>query len=374
LKRLAFALFGAVLVYLTFFVFAAGHLVWGGVLAAALIAFIVLGASLEKNYQAEQLASQVKLYAEQAKWSGSELILKPKVVKRLILAMIGAGLSLACLIGVVNFWPLANDEPLLLASLIAGAFVFTYPTWLTLAGFFREILAGYALKLDSSGFTLAGHPTIPWSGVYRAGHMTLNNNGTTDHFLDLEFSAEEIQANWRSKIRPFLIGPLAIAWPILRRSGKFKLRETLLTLPVPTIVTAICQIGSRYAPHPVVELRPHESLEDARQLAVLWNQSQHRPDSSERENVFANAIAGFSKKGGVVDSAALVAAMTQFDQDLPDPNVALQEYSELQRKLTRHSSEQLRKQKNRSTRRLTLFFVGIFLLAILYKLLPLLTA
>jgi hypothetical protein len=369
LKRIAFALFAALLFYLIIFAFAKGNFLFGGVASAALIAIMVFGSRLEAKSVTEKLTNQFKQYAEQAQWSGSELMVKPRWFKRLCFAVIWLGIFLTCLNGVLTFRHIAEEKPLLFFTLIGASLVFGYSAWLTLAGFFREILAGYCLKLNSHGFTLAGHPTIPWDGVYRAGHMWFDNKGIVHHFLDLEFSADEIQGRWPSKIRPFLIGPLAIALPILRRRGEFKLRGTFLALPVPTIVTAICQIGSRHAPHPIVQLNHRESLEDARRLAVLLAKARQPIDQSDQESAFKRAAAAFSKPGGAVDSADLVAAMTKLDQGLTAQSDAFKEYSQLQNKVLTQSGMQFRKKIDRDKKILNWVFGGAFLLVTLYYLL-----
>lgn len=329
---------------------------------------MVFVSRLDEKIAIEKMTNQIKQYAEQAQWSGTELIVKPCWFKRLCFAVIWLGIFLACLKGVSIIGSIAGEKPLLF-SFIGASLVFGYSAWLTLAGFVREILAGYSLKLNSHGFTLAGHPTMPWRGVYRAGHMSINNKGFVHHFLELEFSADEIQNHWPSKIRPFLIGPLVIAWPILRHRGEFKLRGTFLALPVPTIVTAICQIGSRHAPHPVVQLNQYESLEDARRLAVLWAKARQPIDQSEQEMEFKRAAADFSKPGGVVDSVDLDAAMAKLDRDLTAQSNAFSEYLQLQNKVRTQSSKQFSKQINRDIKILYWIFGGAFLLIMLYYLL-----
>ena len=194
----------------------------------------------------------------------------------------------------------------------------------------------------------------------------MHNYVFVHHFLDLEFSADEIQRHWSSKLRPFLIGPLVIGLPILRHSGKFRLRGTFLSLPVPTIVTAICQIGSRYAPHPVVQLSPRESLEDARQLAVLWSKASQPTDQSELEGAFGRAAAAFSKPGGVVNSVDLDAALAKVDRDLTARSDAFKEYVQLQGKVMSKGADQFLKQVKRDAKAFNWVFGGALLLFMLF--------
>ncbi|MBK6295200.1 MAG: hypothetical protein IPF55_13630 [Rhodoferax sp.] len=171
MKRLAFALFAALLFYGSVVLVVKGQLLFGGLSAAALIALMVFGSRLEAKSVTDKLTSQVKQYSEQAQWSGTELILRPRWFKRLCFAALWMSLFLACLNGVVTFRFVAGEKPLLYAALVVAALVFGYSVWMTVAGLVRELSAGYCLKLDAEGFALAGHPTIPWRGVYRAGHV-----------------------------------------------------------------------------------------------------------------------------------------------------------------------------------------------------------
>ena len=366
MKRLAFALFAALLFYGSVVLVVKGQLLFGGLSAAALIALMVFGSRLEAKSVTDKLTSQVKQYSEQAQWSGTELMLRPRWFKRLCFAALWMSLFLVCLNGVVTFRLVAGEKPLLYAALVVAALVFGYSVWMTVAGLVRELSAGYCLKLDAEGFALAGHPTIPWRGVYRAGHVAFDNKGTVHHFLDLEFSADQLQRHWSSKLRPFLIGPLVVGFSILRHSGRFRLRGTFLSLPVPTIVTAICQIGSRYAPHPVVQLNPRESLEDARRLAVLWSQATQPRDHSELENAFARAAAAFSKPGGVVNSVDLDAALAKVDRDLTAQGDAFKEYSQLQNKVMAQGRKRFWKEVDRDMKLINWVFGGAFLLVTLY--------
>lgn len=366
MKRLAFVLFAALLVYVSVFLVVKDQFWIGGLTAAALAALMVFGSRLEAKSVADKVTNQFKQYADQAHWSGTELILRPRWFKRLCFAALWSGVFLICLNSVATFRVIAGEKPLLYAALIGAALLLGYSTWMTLAGLVRELLAGYSLKLDADGFALAGHPTIPWRGVYRAGHVAFDNKGIVHHFLDLEFSADEIQRHWSSWLRPFLIGPLVIGLPILRHSGKFRLRGTFLSSPVPTIVTAICQIGSRYAPHPVVQLNPRESLEDARRLAVLWSKARQPTDQSELEGAFGRAAAAFSKPGGVVNSADLDAALANVDRGLTAQSDALKEYSQLQSKVLAQSNKQFWKEIDRDMKLINWVFGGAFFLVTLY--------
>lgn len=366
MKRLAFVFVAALLVYASVFLIVKGQLLFGALTAAALIALMVFGSRLEVKSVTDKLTNQIKQYAEQAHWSGTELILRPRWFKRLCFAALWAGIFLVCLNGVVTFRIIAGENPLLYAALVAAALLFGYSAWMNVAGILREVWVGYSLKLDAEGFALAGHPTIPWRGVYRAGHVALDNKGIVHHFLDLEFSADEIQRHWSSKLRPFLIGPLVIGLPILRHSGKFRLRGTFLSLPVPTIVTAICQIGSRYAPHPVVQLNPRESLEDARRLAVLWSKASQPTDQSELEGAFGRAAAAFSKPGGVVNSVDLDAALAKVDRDLTAQRDAFKDYMQLQSEVMAQGSKRFWKDVDRDMKMINWVFGGAFLLVTLY--------
>ena len=366
MKRLAFVLFAALLVYASVFLVVKDQFWIGGLTAAALAALMVFGSRLEAKSVADKVTNQFKQYADQAHWSGTELILRPRWFKRLCFAALWSGVFLICLNSVATFRVIAGEKPLLYAALIGAALLLGYSTWMTLAGLVRELLAGYSLKLDADGFALAGHPTIPWRGVYRAGHVAFDNKGIVHHFLDLEFSADEIQRYWSSRLRPFLIGPLALVFPTMRGKGRFRLRDTFLALPVPTIVTAICQIGSRHAPHPVVQLNPRESLEDARQLAVLWAKAIQPSDKSEMESAFARAAEAFSKPGGVVNPVDLEAALAKASGDLTARSDAFKEYAQLQGKVMSKGADQFLKQVKRDAKVFNWVFGGALLLFVLF--------
>ena len=81
-------------------------------MAAALIALMVFGSRLEKKSVTDKLTNQIKQYAEQAQWSGTELILQPRWFKRLCFAALWSGIFLACLNGVVTFRFIAGENPL----------------------------------------------------------------------------------------------------------------------------------------------------------------------------------------------------------------------------------------------------------------------
>ncbi|QGJ17295.1 MULTISPECIES: hypothetical protein [unclassified Polaromonas] len=361
MKRFAFLVVAAALFYLMIFSVVKGYFLLSGGATAALIFLMIRGARLEAKDVTEKITRQIKQYNEQAKWSGTALIVKPRWFKRLcfVLALLAA--FIPCLNGALTFQLTGEGKVSLFLFLVGASLVFGYAAWITLAGLVREIKSGYSLKIDSDGFSIAGHPTMPWRDVYRVGHWYREDRGFVHHFLDIELSASGIQDHWKSRVRPLLIGPLAIVLPIMRGTGTFKLRGTFLSLPVPMIVTAICEVGSRHSPNPVVQLNPQESLEDARKLAVLWSKASQPIDQSEQESAFQKAASSFSKPGGVVDSADLDSAMANIDKEFSARSGAFSEYLELKTKVMSQGNKQSQKQIEHDGQLLIWIFAGALL-------------
>jgi hypothetical protein len=366
LKRFAFLIVAAALFYLMIYSVVKGHFFLGGGATVALIFLMIRGARLEAKDATEKITRQIKQYNEQAKWSGAALIVKPRWFKRLcfVLALLAA--FIPCLNGALTFQLIGEGKVSLFLFLVGASLVFGYAAWITLAGLVREIQSGYSLKIDSDGFAIAGHPTMPWRDVYRVGHWYREDRGFVYHFLEVELSGSGIQDHWKSWARPLLIGPMAIVLPIMRGTGTFKLRGTFFSLPVPTIVTAICEVGSRHSQNPVVQLNPRESLEDARGLAVLWAKANRPIDQSEQESAFQRAASSFSKPGGVVDSADLDSAMANMGKEFSARSDAFIEYLELKTKVMSQGSKQLQKQMEHDGKMLTWIFAGALLVVPIY--------
>lgn len=362
MKRFAFLIVAAALFYLMMFSVANGHFLLGGGATVTLIILMIWGERLHARDTTDKVVKQVRQYNAQAKWSGAELIVKPRWFKRLCFVLALLAVLLPCLNGALTFQLLGEGKLSLLIFLVGASLVFGYSAWISLAGFVREMWAGYSLKIDSDGFAIAGHPTIPWCDVYRVGHWYRENH----HFLDIELSASGIQEHWKSRARPLLIGPLAIAIPIMRGTGTFKLRGTFLSQPVPTIVTAVCEVGSRHGPNPVVQLNPRESLEDARKLAALWAKASQPIDQSQQESAFQRAATSFSKPGGVVDSADLDSAMANIGQEFSARSDAFDEYLQLKTKVLSQGNKELQKQIEHDGNMLTWIFVGGMLVVPIY--------
>lgn len=366
MKRLSFLIVAVVLFYVVLFSVAKGHLLLGGVAVVPLTFLMIWGARLETRDNTDRFAKRIKQFSEQAKWSGTELIVKPRWFKRLCFAFVLLGVFLPSLNGALTFQLIGEGKLSLFVFLVGASTVFGYSAWITLAGLVREVQAGYSLKIDSDGFAIAGHPTIPWRDTYRVGHWYREDRGIVYHFLDVELSANGIQEHWKSSARPFLIGPLAIARPIMRRRGTFKLRGTFLSLPVPTIVTAICEVGSRHSPNPVVQLNPRESLDDARKLAALWAKASQPINQSEQESAFKRVASSFSKPGGVVDSVDLDAAMANIGKEFAARSDAFDEYWQLKAKVMSQGSKQFQNQIEHDEKMLTGIFAGAILAIPIY--------
>ena len=366
MKRFNFLVVAAVLFYLMIFSVVKGNLLLGGGATVALIFLMMRGARLEAKDTADKTTRQIKQYNEQAKWSGTALIVKPRWFKRLCFVFALLAAFLPCLNGALTFQLIGEGKVSLFLFLVGASLVTGYSAWITLAGLVREVLSGYSLKIDSHGFAIAGHPTMPWHDVYRVGHWYREDRGFVYHFLDVELSASGIQDHWKSRARPLLIGPLAIALPIMRGTRTFKLIGTFLSLPVPTIVTAICEIGSRHSSNPVVQLNPRESLEDARKLAVLWAKASQPIDQSEQESAFQRAASSFSKPGGVVDSADLDSAMANLGKEFSARSDAFDEYMQLKTKVMSQESKELQKKMEHDGKMLTRIFAGALLVVPIY--------
>jgi hypothetical protein len=339
-----------------------GDPLMGGGAAVALILLMIWGSRLHASDAADKVVKHVKQYNEQAKWSGAELIVKPRWFKRLCFALALLAVLLPCLNGALTFQLIGEGAVGLFLCLVGASLLFGYSAWITLAGLVREIQAGYSLKIDSHGFTIAGHPTMPWRDVYRVGHWYRDDH----HFLDVELSASGIQDHWMSRARPFLIGPLAIALPVMRSGRTFKLRGTFLSLPVPTIVTAICEVGTRHGSSPVVQLNPRKSLEDARKLAVLWAKASQPVDQLEQDSAFKRAALSFSRPGGIVDPVDLDTAMANIGKELSDRSDAFDEYWQLKTKVMSQGSRQWQEQMERDGKVLTRIFAGAMLVGPIY--------
>lgn len=329
---------------------------------------MVWGARLQKKDAAEKLAQQLKKHKKEALWTGAELIVKPRWIKRLCVAIILCGVCIICLKCLAVF-PFDSAKAQLWFVLLVGLTLgLGYSAWLTLMGLLRETLAGYSLKIDSMGIHLPGYPTIPWIGIYRAGHTWIDNKGTIYNFLELECSLHEVRKQWPRTWQLFFIGPVGAGISILQGTGHFKLRATFLKLPVPTIVKAICDIGSRYAPHPVVKWNAHESLEDARRLDVLWRRAMAPIDDTEQKKAFQITAAAFSKPSGAIDQALLDKTMGDMEKALVAKSDSFKEYSQLSARVnTQHSKNFL----SRIARDMKIFnwvFGGAFLLGLLYYL------
>ena len=368
MKRFTFLVGAAALFYLMMFSVVKGHLLLGGGATVALIFLMIWGARLQARDVTDKVTKQVKKYNEQAKWSGTELIVKPRWFKRLCFALALLAVFLLCLDGALTFQLIGGGKLSLFVFLVVASLVLGYSAWITLTGLAREIQTGYSLKIDSDGFAIAGHPTIPWRDVYRVGHWYREDRGFVYHFLDVELSASGIQEHWQNRARPFLIGPLAIALPIMRRRGTFKLRGTFLSLPEPTIVTAICVVGSRHSSNPVVQLNPRESLEDARKLAVLWAKASKPIDQSEQDSAFKRAASSFSKPGGVLDSVDLDSAMATIGKEFSARSDAFDEYWQLKTKVMSQGSKQFQKQVEHDSKMLPRIFFGAILVVPIYLL------
>lgn len=367
--RFAFALFAALLVYASFFLFMADQPLLAGMTAIALVIFMVYGSHTEEQSNTQRIHHQNKLYANQAQWSGTELILRPRWFKRLLVIAINVFIFLCLLMCAISIRYVPDKNVLLYTALIGSIFLSGYATWLTLTGLVRELVAGYSLKLDSQGFTLAGYQTIPWHGVYRAGHVTSQgHNNRVRHALHLELSTDEIKRQYPNQLRAFLIGPLDLGLPRVRKLGQIRLSETFLSLPVPMIVTAFCQIGSRYAPHSVVKLVPYESLEDARQLAFLSSKllelskiptfdlnKLSTPRNQMDTDTLDELNKNFKKK------------MESWDQQLKISDDISKEYWQLQNKLTIQSNAELSKKMKRDLKLIQWFFVGAFFIFMAYN-------
>ncbi|MDP3651506.1 MAG: hypothetical protein Q8R67_07475 [Rhodoferax sp.] len=366
MKRIAFLIVAAALFYLMIFSVAKGHLLLGGGASVALTFLMIWGSRLGASDATEKVTKKIKQYSEQATWSGTELIVKPMWFKRLCFSLALLAVFLPCLNGALTFQLVEEGELSLFVFLVSASLVLGYTAWITLAGLVREVQVGYSLKIDSDGFAIAGHPTIPWRDVYRVGHWYREDRGFVYHFLDFELSASGIQEHWKSRVRPFLIGPLAIALPIMRRRGTFKLRGVFLSLPVPTIVTAICEIGSRHSPNPVVQLNPRESLDDARKLAVLWAKASQPIDQSEQESAFKRATSSSSKPEGVVDSVDLDAAMAKIGKEFSARSHAFDEYWQLKAKVMSQGNKPFQKQMEHDAKMLTRIFAGAILVIPIY--------
>lgn len=366
MKRFFFLLIAAPLFFVMVLTAANGKLLIAGAAAIAFAALMIWGARLQSKESVEKITRQIKLHSDQAKWSGAELIVNPRWFKRLCFALVLLAVLWPCLNAVLTFQLLAEGRLSLFVFLLVLSAVLGYSAWLTLTGLVREIQAGYTLRLDADGFTIAGHPTMPWRDVHRAGHWYREDKGVVYHFLVLELSVSGIQEVWQSPVRSLLMGPLAIALPIMRRRGTFKLRSTFLSLPVPTIVTAMCQIGSRYSPTPVVELHPGESLEDARKLAVLWAQAIQPIDQAEQENAFKKAAASFSKPGGVVDPLDLDLALAKTLQEISARSAAMDARNQLRTQMMAQSSKQRQQQMEHDAQTFTRVFAVVAVLLLVY--------
>ena len=341
MKRIFFLVFALILFLMIPFSFGKGNPLLAVVALAALTALMIFGSSLQKKSMAEKYADQFKQYKMEAQWSGMELIVKSRWLKRLVVTVILSVIFLICLKWIYSFRPNSVEKILGFVLLVLATLSFGYSAWLTLMGFFRETLAGYSLKVDPSGLTFAGYPAIPWSCVCRAKHSWQENKGITHHFLDLEFDAEELKKNFPRKSRLFLLGPVGLGMTVLRNTGKFQLLGRFLALPVPTIVTAICEVGSRHAPHPVMIWNPNESLEDARLVHELWRKANQPLGDLDRINALQTSAEDFSKLD-VLDEKKLNAEMDNLLQEMKSRSDAFEEYSRvrsgvLSRAAKRHS-------------------------------------
>ncbi len=366
MKRFAFLTVAVALFYLMIFSIVKGHLLLGSGATVALISLMIWGARLETKDATDKITRQIKQYNEQAKWSGTALIVKPRWFKRLCFVLALLAVFIPCLNGALTFQLIGEGKVSVFILLVGASLVFGYATWITLAGCGREVTSGYSLKIDSEGFAIAGHPTMPWRDVYRVGHLYREYKGFVHQFLDVELSVSGIKHHWRSRARPLLIGPLAIALPIMRGTGTFKLRGTFFSLPVPTIVTAVCDVGSRHSSNPVVQLNPRESLEDARKLAVLWAKASQPIDQSEQESAFQRAASSFSKPGGFVDTADLESAMANIGKKFSARSDAYDEYLQLKTKVMSQGNKEWQEQMEHDAKMLARIFAGALLVLPIY--------
>jgi hypothetical protein len=366
LKRLAFAFLGALLFLSSIFAYLKSHFVLAVSAAAALTALMMWGAKLDARSEKNKSEDRAKKRELESQWSGAELTVKPRMFRRLLLILVWLGLFEICRKPIVYFQVANPTDAAQLLALVFVAILLAYFAWLTIAGLVREIQAGYCIKVTGDGFALAGYPTLPWRAVLRAGHSSSEHRGITHNFLELELDPVEVHRHWPSKAQPFVLGPFALGFSRFRMTGRVKLLGLLIALPMPTIATAIQKIGSRHGPNPVVELNEFESLDDARQLALLSEKILKPLDGSEQANAFKQAAAVFSKPGGTLDSNDLDKAMAKMDQDLSERSEAFAQYSELQHKVSTQRLTRFRDQIDRDMKWFPRVFGGVFAFLLLF--------
>lgn len=367
MKRIFFLVFGVTLFLMIPFSFGKGNYFLAVAALVALALLMIWGSRLEKKCVAEKVADQFKQYQREAQWSGTELIVKSRWLKRLIVTALLFGSFLICLNWIVGFRPDSVEKIFGLAFLILAALSFGYSAWLTLMGFFRETLAGYSLKVDASGLNFACYPPIPWNCVCRAKHSWQENKGIIHHFLDLEFDAEELKKHFSRKSRLFLLGPAGLGMAILRNTGKFQLLGRFLALPVPTIVTAICEVGSRHAPHPVMIWNPDESLEDARLVHELWRKANQPLNELERINALQKSAETFPKPD-VSDERKMNAEMDDLLREMKARSDAFEEHSRVRSSVLSKTAKKRSERISTDVKILNWVFGGAFLLGVLYNL------
>ena len=369
MKRFILLVAAALLFHLMGITFALGHLLFAAAALAALIAIFVLGSRLSDQRASNRLKARRAEYEMQSKWTGTELVVRPRWFKRLWVLAILLGLAYFCF----HFSQFVNEtrsaKNLFLSTLILATTPLTaYAAWLTLVGWFREMLAGYSLKVDASGLTFAGHATMPWNGICRAGHHWHENEGFVEHSLVVEFNPVVMRDIWPHAFRFFLLGPAGVGMGLLRGKSEISLLGSLLASPVPTISTAICIVGSRFNPQLVVPWRPHESLADARRLDELRRKMSEPVDDKFLATAFQRAANKFSAPSAKLDQTELDQALKTWEQETNTKAEAFHEYSRLSIQVLTKSSRSIGEEFKRGAEVLTWFFALTLIVGIAYTL------
>jgi hypothetical protein len=284
-------------------------------IAALFLLFVRSSKQDEKNDNKQRL-EHYKLLEEQSNWSGSRLRLKPRWFIRAGCSGIFFSVAYLFLSDISRTISSNLSEPVFLVSFFLSGFIFLYFFWLNFASLVREVICGYSLKLDEQGLTIAGYSAIPWSNVYRAGYKYVDAHDTESLdqiYLQLDVSPDALGNDWASSWRLLLLGPAGLAFSKFKGSGQFALSGIFLSLPVPTVATAVCVIGSQHAYHPVVKWNPYESLEDARRLHILKFEANMAVEVPAMRHAFDVAAQAFAKPGNKIDSRELKAAIKDWE-------------------------------------------------------------